>query len=125
MLQRYDLLEEHHFNSIKVRLKPRRRIVVVRIAPEFQFHKGTIKTSEHLQGYVRHFLFQFHKGTIKTRHPTSSYTTMSDFNSIKVRLKQHVADEVSKEIVNFNSIKVRLKPCDATREGDIIPISIP
>ena len=75
---------------------------------EFQFHKGTIKTSRNriLCTNHKHFnsikvrlkqsrvaetlssvVFQFHKGTIKTLYPLQSDILDSYFNSIKVRLK--------------------------------------
>ena len=54
-----------HFNSIKVRLK----------------RKSKQLTSSLLQ------TFQFHKGTIKTSNATMTVTQIAHFNSIKVRLK--------------------------------------
>ena len=36
-------------------------------APEFQFHKGTIKTCRPMVEEGDTYKFQFHKGTIKTR----------------------------------------------------------
>ena len=55
----------HYFNSIKVRLKRRNKVIFVALL-SFQFHKGTIKTAVGCQ-HVREVLgFQFHKGTIKT-----------------------------------------------------------
>ena len=99
-----------YFNSIKVRLKrkfPKRDKFGTII---FQFHKGTIKTSEakRMANYV--YKFQFHKGTIKTQQPVVSDLQGQYFNSIKVRLK--LATELRKQLkvtINFNSIKVRLK----------------
>ena len=56
-----------YFNSIKVRLKlVNRNIERLRI-PEFQFHKGTIKTWVQRKHHTGVHKFQFHKGTIKTR----------------------------------------------------------
>ena len=76
--------------------------------PEFQFHKGTIKTFYLLQSklYIQNFnsikvrlkrehfrsfstatQFQFHKGTIKTSQNAPAIHRRLDFNSIKVRLK--------------------------------------
>ena len=58
------------------------------VRPEFQFHKGTIKT------YLAHdvmeaaLAFQFHKGTIKTIFAACYYLNIINFNSIKVRLKR-------------------------------------
>ena len=58
--------------------------------PEFQFHKGTIKT--HPQSVRNPARFQFHKGTIKTAQRSDGGGCALDFNSIKVRLKQAIAD---------------------------------
>ena len=78
--------------------------------PEFQFHKGTIKTlrclntlmsknyfnsikvrlklSATLNTLDEQLTFQFHKGTIKTIKQGRAKNLYEDFNSIKVRLKQ-------------------------------------
>ena len=58
-------IEFTHFNSIKVRLK------------RFYLANRTVRSVE----------FQFHKGTIKTSLSSSLVFFPSDFNSIKVRLK--------------------------------------
>ena len=76
-----------YFNSIKVQLKPAQSAGRAD-APQFQFHKGTIKTPDGRQysTAMRYFnsikvqlklyyivkaefirIFQFHKGTIKTQ----------------------------------------------------------
>ena len=54
-----------NFNSIKVQLKLTDD-VHERIMAQFQFHKGTIKTSETQSRTIAAVRFQFHKGTIKT-----------------------------------------------------------
>ena len=54
-----------NFNSIKVRLKQESTILVI-CSSEFQFHKGTIKTSILNLLILLQSKFQFHKGTIKT-----------------------------------------------------------
>ena len=55
------------FNSIKVRLERILDMTVKSTLPEFQFHKGTIRTLScyHLDRITSRF--QFHKGTIRTR----------------------------------------------------------
>ncbi len=54
---------------------------------QFQFHKGTIKTS--LTRFINKnsIIFQFHKGTIKTLFASPEEVNIPHFNSIKVRLK--------------------------------------
>ena len=76
-----------HFNSIKVRLRRYKGWCAKTVVPQFQFHKGSIKTPRYIQrlclwlyfnsikvrlrptqnppSAVPH-LFQFHKGSIKT-----------------------------------------------------------
>ena len=58
--------EDHDFNSIKVQLKLPEASPLI-LAPIFQFHKGTIKTSILLFLSRQSIIFQFHKGTIKTK----------------------------------------------------------
>ena len=54
-----------YFNSIKVQLKQQPKMHKYYV-PQFQFHKGTIKTIlPPLRSNVV-LIFQFHKGTIKT-----------------------------------------------------------
>ena len=55
----------------------------------FQFHKGTIKTTNPAKNNIGIKKFQFHKGTIKTSAPKLQKRIPHDFNSIKVRLKLH------------------------------------
>ena len=57
-----------NFNSIKVRLK-REQDFNFAFVTEFQFHKGTIKTSLADAVVLEPSAFQFHKGTIKTKPP--------------------------------------------------------
>ena len=55
---------------------------------QFQFHKGTIRTTSPLQGQAGQILFQFHKGTIRTLHAGDFRSHRKyHFNSIKVRLE--------------------------------------
>ena len=118
------------FNSIKVQLKLVEAVGVMPFA-KFQFHKGTIKTSQRyeyrrafsdfnsikvqLKRDTKHHVwywpkFQFHKGTIKTLVSfTSRLNTIWNFNSIKVQLKQFLVKHGKKISRNFNSIKVQLK----------------
>ena len=59
------MLANIYFNSIKVQLKQD----IFAYAPYcrvFQFHKGTIKTSDAFYSQTAYKGFQFHKGTIKT-----------------------------------------------------------
>ena len=74
-----------NFNSIKVRL-------------------------EHVMRDIRNILeqFQFHKGTIRTSEKAYTLKTDPDFNSIKVRLEQSYSIGTEEDF-NFNSIKVRLE----------------
>ena len=118
-----------NFNSIKVRLK----LIFKRhslLGKEFQFHKGTIKTSSSALRLTIGSRFQFHKGTIKTSISCASPKRISYFNSIKVRLKRTRSNLTSIQAIfqfhkgtiktyfwwwtfasflHFNSIKVRLK----------------
>ena len=97
-----------YFNSIKVRLKLSLRRVKAAVC-KFQFHKGTIKTSDLFVNSGQDVVFQFHKGTIKTRHLLIELMALLNFNSIKVRLK--LIEDALKPCLSsdFNSIKVRLK----------------
>ena len=54
-----------HFNSIKVRLEPSVAAIAA-INPEFQFHKGAIRTSRKTKTSLWVSEFQFHKGAIRT-----------------------------------------------------------
>ena len=78
-----------YFNSIKVRLEPARSSRYPS-PPEFQFHKGAIRTP--LFGLIGIIipLFQFHKGAIRTILSLKSYAVLFNFNSIKVRLEQQL-----------------------------------
>ena len=57
--------------------------------------------------------FQFHKGTIRTTLLICAHPSLSDFNSIKVRLERVFGLSLSLWLVDFNSIKVRLEPLKA------------
>ena len=56
------------FNSIKVRLRPRKALGMLVLAM-FQFHKGAIKTQLTIDSPLLQKVFQFHKGAIKTCYP--------------------------------------------------------
>ena len=55
--------------------------------PQFQFHKGTIRTGQKVYTKLMAYLFQFHKGTIRTDNRVVAMCADKDFNSIKVRLE--------------------------------------
>ena len=100
-----------YFNSIKVQLEPQGFHCVV-IHQQFQFHKGTIRTTvaKALRRFDIHFnsikvqlepsipshqcplstVFQFHKGTIRTSDEQSPSHSLSYFNSIKVQLERGI-----------------------------------
>ena len=61
-----NMIAETYFNSIKVQLEqyPESDIMLLDL---FQFHKGTIRTTESVIINGEYLLFQFHKGTIRTR----------------------------------------------------------
>ena len=56
-----------NFNSIKVRLE-RTGEAAISGACQFQFHKGTIRTSQRRGTRRGAGAFQFHKGTIRTHN---------------------------------------------------------
>ena len=75
------------FNSIKVRLEQQGQSkTIARL--EFQFHKGTIRTSFFL---------------------TVLLQVSTNFNSIKVRLERLGFESIGRACLYFNSIKVRLE----------------
>ena len=55
-----------NFNSIKVQLELGISVRALVKIVSFQFHKGTIRTTELQEISSIIFLFQFHKGTIRT-----------------------------------------------------------
>ena len=63
--------------------------------------------------------FQFHKGTIKTTPASVILLVLPNFNSIKVRLKLSSVLFPNVVISYFNSIKVRLKPKPREPDGDL------
>ena len=97
----------------------------------FQFHKGTIKTTQDLQGVgpvdnfnsikvrlkqgreyehsIRPNTFQFHKGTIKTLGCSPPLNKRPSFQFHKGTIKTHFPLMVITVLLHFNSIKVRLK----------------
>ena len=64
-----------------------------RIAVQFQFHKGTIRTFDTYTFADGTPLFQFHKGTIRTHCTATAEGKDFNFNSIKVRLEQPLPNE--------------------------------
>ena len=54
-------------------------------------------------------LFQFHKGTIKTTDDREQVKQNNNFNSIKVQLKPGSDVDLVSFYTHFNSIKVQLK----------------
>ena len=80
------------------------------VTPQFQFHKGTIRTDIISQLRKPSQPFQFHKGTIRTIYSRVSTEKQTYFNSIKVQLEQTYNPEVFQAAANFNSIKVQLEP---------------
>ena len=58
------------------------------LPPQFQFHKGTIRTQWANMLVNSIMTFQFHKGTIRTFVVVVSSPFDSCFNSIKVRLER-------------------------------------
>ena len=99
----------HNFNSIKVRLKLYDRINIIIFQTLFQFHKGTIKTSDILAVPSPLDVFQFHKGTIKTPLGIVSFPLILIFQFHKGTIKTLVLTEHYLHQSHFNSIKVRLK----------------
>ena len=111
-------MNRHDFNSIKVRLE-QNVILFDELLTRFQFHKGTIRTVDHVQNhgkipyfnsikvrlelfafssyYNARLLFQFHKGTIRTLILASRLSVLKFY---------------------FNSIKVRLEPCYIVKENN-------
>ena len=87
----------------------------------FQFHKGSIKTTDPLLHLAHVVVFQFHKGSIKTTSRRSSTSPFFYFNSIKVRLRHCKFLDMKVEKVYFNSIKVRLRPPRASQPLPSLP----
>ena len=81
------------------------------IAPEFQFHKGAIRTAHMFTYQEEDGKFQFHKGAIRTVMKKNNIKQLKEnFNSIKVRLERAFPYPVRQTGSDFNSIKVRLEP---------------
>ena len=103
--------------------------------PEFQFHKGTIRTQNIIKMGYDNQLFQFHKGTIRTfcsklttvpfkfqfhKGTIRTFCSFSGiilrlfhFNSIKVQLERWLLQNSLQSSYYFNSIKVQLEPSDS------------
>ena len=133
------------FNSIKVRLE-RSLLYSTARNGQFQFHKGTIRTSCAPKTSSTPTKFQFHKGTIRTLTITALVLSLLHFNSIKVRLEplgcadwQHefwfqfhkgtirtIKNDMTVNCLHyFNSIKVRLEHSLFEESNRINEISIP
>ena len=61
------------------------------------------------QLFIRNFLFQFHKGTIRTSDDNLFVGLVNNFNSIKVQLEQGFFYQGNEAVRYFNSIKVQLE----------------
>ena len=79
------------------------------ISKIFQFHKGTIKTTDTPEGYWSSSAFQFHKGTIKTMVSLLTVVLCLQFQFHKGTIKTHYRECDEEHRAYFNSIKVRLK----------------
>ena len=130
-------LPPRSFNSMKVRLKLIKQLVLSLTMRQFQFHEGPIKTKHFVtlcQIFIRfnsmkvrlklslfenvlkmHNSFQFHEGPIKTRTFPVRPLVARCFNSMKVRLKPASARTSWGLRLCFNSMKVRLKHLGAWR----------
>ena len=91
-----------YFNSIKVQLELIYFLGLIGSAL-FQFHKGTIRTSESLLTCSAKSGFQFHKGTIRTTAVKQLYSIQHDFNSIKVQLELD-NNSINTSVLTFISI---------------------
>ena len=113
-----------HFNSIKVQLKPSKECQPL-AAFSFQFHKGTIKTSDAFVSTKLSKIFQFHKGTIKTIQIQQPSAWVLQFQFHKGTIKTSCKYLCGNVTNNFNSIKVQLKPIDSSAARAFPQISIP
>ena len=112
-----------NFNSIKVRLELENCSNCYRKC-EFQFHKGTIRTSIWHYVFVISPLFQFHKGTIRTSEAHLSRNAFDVFQFHKGTIRTINCIVCLQVLLNFNSIKVRLEhqPLWNTAGGAVISI---
>ena len=56
------------FNSTMVRLKVTYNLIIKCQDREFQFHNGSIKSSDSIKEISTYTMFQFHNGSIKRNH---------------------------------------------------------
>ena len=99
-----------NFNSIKVRLKLRHQEDVPRHYAYFNSIKVRLKPCSSRKHNLLQ-KFQFHKGTIKTSNCHCGLVFLSNFNSIKVRLKHKMVLSSIKTILfqfHKGTIKTRL-----------------
>ena len=96
------------FNSIKVQLIQRTINLFCYEAIKFQFHKGSINTTNTDIRLKEQRRFQFHKGSINTQKTVCVSDLILSFNSIKVQLIQLDPYDRPKVYTGFNSIKVQL-----------------
>ena len=96
-------MNNQYFNSIKVQLELLVALVFL-LALAFQFHKGTIRTSDRL---------------------SRSVITCAHFNSIKVQLEQNKIENINLHDLDFNSIKVQLERFEVRSIHNNPFISIP
>ena len=122
-------MAHNNFNSIKVQLRHIFSYLPWEIS-QFQFHKGTIKTSviftrdkgspyfnsikvqlrpAYCAKYCCKQLFQFHKGTIKTLRLTNHLWLLLLFQFHKGTIKTMVRLILLTLSMDFNSIKVQLR----------------
>ena len=97
-----------HINSIKVRLEHSTDCAHHKRQANFNSIKVRLELlSLMLSPQCR--AFQFHKGTIRTTNFCVYNNKQENFNSIKVRLEHSSPQLQHPRSVNFNSIKVRLE----------------
>ena len=77
-----------HFNSIKVRLERLQMFVRLLLMPYFNSIKVRLERTLLSGEKGQKPQFQFHKGTIRTRHAHVLCVEQENFNSIKVRLER-------------------------------------
>ena len=103
--------QDHYqdFNSIKVRLE-RARVSAVRLSAS-NFNSIKVRLELEAAGINPYLMleFQFHKGTIRTSSSNQPTALQVNFNSIKVQLERLISLCERLNYVDFNSIKVRLE----------------
>ena len=98
-----------YFNSIKVRLEP---LPAYQPQDHYQdFNSIKVRLELEAAGINPYLMleFQFHKGTIRTSSSNQPTALQVNFNSIKVQLERLISLCERLNYVDFNSIKVRLE----------------